>query len=31
LSRDMGDTIKMAIVDYINLVFGAGDETEDFW
>lgn len=27
----MDDTVKMAIVDYMNLVFGAGDETSDFW
>lgn len=27
----MDDTIKMAIIDYMNLVFGTGDETNDFW
>ena len=27
----MDDTVKMAIVDYMNLVFGSGDETNDFW
>ncbi len=27
----MDDQIKMAVVDYMNLVFGAGAETEDFW
>ncbi len=27
----MDDMIKMAIVDYLNLIFGAGDETNDFW
>ncbi len=27
----MDDKIKQAIVDYLNLVFGAGSETEDFW
>lgn len=27
----MDDQVKMAIVDYMNLVFGAGDETTDFW
>lgn len=27
----MDEQIKMAVVDYMNLVFGAGPETEDFW
>lgn len=27
----MEDTIRMAVVDYMNLLFGAGDETTDFW
>ena len=27
----MDDQINMAIVDYMNLIFGAGAETEDFW
>jgi hypothetical protein len=27
----MDDLVKMAIIDYLNLVFGAGDETVDFW
>lgn len=27
----MDDLIKMAIVDYINLVFGTGEETQEFW
>jgi hypothetical protein len=31
LSQSMDDQIKMAIVDYMNLLFGAGTETEDFW
>jgi hypothetical protein len=31
LSQNMDDQIKMAVVDYMNLVFGAGAETEDFW
>lgn len=31
LKRNLDDTIKMSIVDYINLVFGAGDETREFW
>lgn len=31
LKGNMDDTIKMAIVDYMNLVFGSGEETGDFW
>ena len=31
LKQSMDDTVKMAIIDYMNLVFGAGDETSDFW
>jgi hypothetical protein len=31
LQRNMDDSIKIAVVDYMNLVFGAGQETEDFW
>ena len=27
----MDDVIKIGIIDYMNLVFGAGDETRDFW
>jgi replicative DNA helicase len=27
LKKNMDDTVKMAIVDYMNLVFGAGEET----
>lgn len=27
----MDEEIKKAIVDYINLVFGAGEETDEFW
>lgn len=27
----MDDTLRMAAVDYMNLVFGAGEETTDFW
>lgn len=27
----MKDNIRMAIIDYMNLVFGSGDETNDFW
>ena len=27
----MDDNIKMSIVDYMNLVFGVGQETDDFW
>ena len=31
LKKNMDDTVKMAVVDYLNLVFGAGEETNDFW
>ena len=31
LNKNMDDTIKIAIVDFINLVFGSGEETNDFW
>jgi hypothetical protein len=31
LNQSMDDQIRMAVVDYMNLVFGAGQETEDFW
>ena len=31
LSGSMDDKVKQAIIDYLNLVFGAGQETEDFW
>ncbi len=31
LAGSMDDRVKQAIVDYLNLVFGAGQETEDFW
>jgi len=27
----MDDTVKMAVIDYMNLIFGAGEETTDFW
>ena len=27
----MDEVTRIAIVDYMNLVFGAGDETNDFW
>ena len=27
----MDDQVRMAIADYINLIFGAGEETSDFW
>ena len=31
LAGSMDDRVKQAIVDYLNLVFGVGQETEDFW
>jgi hypothetical protein len=31
LRRPMDDTLRMAVIDYMNLVFGAGEETTDFW
>ncbi len=31
LNQNMDDTIKKCIVDFINLVFGAGKETNEFW
>lgn len=31
LCKDLDVTIKQSIVDYINLVFGAGDESREFW
>ena len=31
LGRDMDDIIKEGIIDYMNLVFGKGEETEEFW
>jgi hypothetical protein len=27
----MDEIIKIGIVDYMNLMFGMGDETRDFW
>lgn len=27
----MDDVIKMGIIDYMNLMFGVGEETTDFW
>lgn len=31
LSRNMDEVIKIGIIDYLNLVFGAGNETRDYW
>ena len=31
LNQNMDDTIKKCIVDFINLIFGAGKETTEFW
>ncbi len=31
LSGEMDDKVRMAILDYMNLVFGTGDETNEFW
>ena len=31
LYGSMEDKVKQAIIDYLNLVFGAGQEPEDFW
>jgi len=27
----MDDTLRMAVIDYMNLLFGSGEETTDFW
>lgn len=31
LCKDLDVTIKQSIVDFINLVFGNGDESREFW